>query len=154
MDTCTSKIPPGGGFFHFQKASAAWNNQNVAGTSEVLEPPSLSISASPLLPWCCGQPCAKPPATNAPLQKRAAAFVLSQFVSLSPSLVLLRNAVVIFPRLHPASFTSGNTIPFPGPMLRRASSRTLSSCARDVGIAAQRLEKENIFDLATRSVHA
>lgn len=97
-----SKIPTGG-FFRFQKASAARNNTNVAGISEVLEPLSLSVS---LLPWCCGQPCAKPPTTNAPLEKRAAAFVLSQFVSLSPSPVLLTITVMIFPRLHPASFTA------------------------------------------------
>lgn len=100
-----SRIPPWG-FSRFQKASAARNNQNVAGTSDVLEPPSLSASASPLLPWCRRQPSAKPSATNAPLQKRAAAFVLSQFVSLSPSLVLLRKAVMILPLLHSASFTS------------------------------------------------
>lgn len=35
-----SRIPPRD-FSRFQKASAAQNNQNVAGTSNVLEPPSL-----------------------------------------------------------------------------------------------------------------
>lgn len=134
-----------GGFSRFLKASAACNNQNVSGTSEVLEPPSLAISACPLLPWRRGSPCTKPATANAPLPKRAAAFVLCQFVSLLPSLVLLSYAGMSFSRLQPVSVTSDRTARLPPPQVRRCLAHRSSTGAKP--------EKENILVLATWSVY-